>query len=107
MFSDFKSRGFQLEDTQLRAADRLDRLLVIMALAMYWCVRVGQEEARDHPTPLEKKTQEQTDPDHWTFKKLARSAVSWFKRGLRALKRRLQMQQPLPSFYPVCPVMRN
>jgi hypothetical protein len=25
-----------------------------MALAMYWCVRVGQEEARDHPTPLEK-----------------------------------------------------
>jgi hypothetical protein len=55
MFSDFKSRGFQLEDTQLRAADRLDRLLVIMALAMYWCVRVGQEETRDHPTPLEKK----------------------------------------------------
>ena len=54
MFSDFKSRGFQLEDTQLRAADRLDRLLLIMALAMYWCVRIGQEEARDHPTPLEK-----------------------------------------------------
>jgi hypothetical protein len=48
MFSDFKSRGFQLEDTQLRAADRLDRLLVIMALAMYWCVRVGQE-APDYP----------------------------------------------------------
>ena len=34
LFSDFKSRGFQLEDTQFRAADRLDRLLVIMALAM-------------------------------------------------------------------------
>jgi hypothetical protein len=55
MFSDFKSRGFQLEDTQLRAPDRLDRLVCIMALAMYWCVRIGQEEARDHPTPLEKK----------------------------------------------------
>ncbi|MFZ1828338.1 MAG: transposase [Candidatus Competibacteraceae bacterium] len=55
MFSDFKSRGFQLEDTQLHAPDRLDRLLVIMALAMYWCVRVGPEEIRDHPTPLEKK----------------------------------------------------
>ncbi len=55
MFSDFKSRGFQLADTQLRAADRLDRLLLIMALAMYWCVRVGQAAARDHPTPLEKK----------------------------------------------------
>jgi hypothetical protein len=55
MFSDFKSRGFQLEDTQLQAADRLDRLLLIMTLAMYWCVRVGQEETRAHPTPLEKK----------------------------------------------------
>ena len=55
LFSDLKSRGFQLEATQLRAPDRLDRLLVIMALAMYWCVRVGQEDARDHPTPLEKK----------------------------------------------------
>jgi hypothetical protein len=62
MFSDFKSRGFRLEDTQLRAPDRLDRLLVIMALAMYWCVRVGQEEARHHPTPLEKKRKSKRIP---------------------------------------------
>ncbi len=54
MFSDFKRRDFQLEDKQLRAADRLDRLLSIMALAMRWCVRVGQKEDYDHPTPLEK-----------------------------------------------------
>lgn len=107
LFSDLKSRGFHLAATQLRASDRLDRLLLIMALALHWCVRVGQEETRDHPTPLEKKAQEQTDPDHWTFKKLARSALSWFKRGLRLLLRRLQMQQPLPSFYRVCTVMRN
>jgi hypothetical protein len=78
-----------------------------MALAMHWCVRVGQEEAGDRPTPLGKKNQQQTNPNHSTFKKLARSAVSWFKRGLRALRRRLQMQQPLPPFYRVCPVMRN
>jgi hypothetical protein len=62
MFSDFKSRGVQLEGTPLRAADRLDRLLVIMALAMYWCARVGQEEARDHPTPLEKKLKSKRTP---------------------------------------------
>jgi len=42
LFSDFKSRGFQLEDTQLQAADRLDRLLLIMALALHGCVRIGQ-----------------------------------------------------------------
>ena len=107
LVSDFKSRGFDLETTQLRAPDRLDRLLLIRALALHWCARAGQEDARHHPTPLEKKPQEQTDPDHWTFKKLARSALSWFKRGLRLLLKRLQMQQPLPSFYHVCTVMRN
>ena len=35
MFSDFKSRGFGIEDTQLRYADRLDRLILVMALALY------------------------------------------------------------------------
>ena len=54
-FSDFKSRGFQLEDTQLQAPDRLDRLILIMTLAMYWCVRVGHHDALYNPTPLEKK----------------------------------------------------
>ncbi|MFN8665515.1 MAG: transposase [Thermomicrobiales bacterium] len=55
LFSDYKSRGFALEATQLRAPDRLDRLLLIMALALHWCIRGGQEDARAHPTPLEKK----------------------------------------------------
>ena len=54
-FSDFKSRGFQLEDTQLQAPDRLDRLVLIMTLAMYGCVRVGRHDALYNPTPLEKK----------------------------------------------------
>ena len=39
MFSDFKSRGFGIEDTQLRYADRLDRLILVMSLALYYyCV---------------------------------------------------------------------
>jgi hypothetical protein len=54
-FSDFKSRGFQLEDTQLQAPDRLDRLVLMMTLAMSWCVRVGRHDAFHNPTPLEKK----------------------------------------------------
>jgi hypothetical protein len=62
LFSDYKSRGFDLEATHLRAPDRLDRLLVIMALALHWCVRVGQEDARDHPTPLEKKFKPRPTP---------------------------------------------
>jgi hypothetical protein len=41
MFSDFKSRGFGVEDTQIRYADRLDRLLLVMALALYQAVSTG------------------------------------------------------------------
>jgi Transposase DDE domain len=99
MFSDLKGRGFDLEDSQLEHADRLERLLLIMSLAMYWCVRVGRDDALHSPTPLEKKTQAQTDPDHWSFRKLHRSLVSWFTRGLRRLKRCLQNGIPLPSFH--------
>lgn len=55
LFSDLKSRGFDLEATQLRDPERLDRLLLIMALALYWCVWTGVEDAYRHPTPLEKK----------------------------------------------------
>jgi len=107
LFSDVKSRGFDLEATQLRDPDRLDRLLLIMALALYWCVWTGLEDARDHPTALEKKAYAQPDLNHWTWRKLARSALSWFKRGFRILLRRLQVRQPLPLFYRVCMTMRN
>jgi Transposase DDE domain len=55
MFSDFKSRGFGLEATQLKHADRLERLILVMALALHWCVEVGRREAQNHPTPTEKK----------------------------------------------------
>ncbi|HRX70771.1 MAG: transposase [Candidatus Competibacteraceae bacterium] len=50
-----------------------------------------------------KKTHAQTDPEHWTFRKLARSAVSWFTRGLRVLERRLRMELPLPPYLPDLP----
>src|SRR5512143_686075 len=55
MFSDFKSRGFGIEDTQIRYPDRLDRLILVMALALYWAVSTGCWDAAHHPTPNEKK----------------------------------------------------
>src|SRR4051794_35219545 len=55
MFSDFKSRGSGIEDTQLRYADRLDRLILVMALALYVAVSTGQWDAVHWPTPSEKK----------------------------------------------------
>ena len=55
MFSDFKSRGFGLEDSQLSKPDRAERLILIMALGMYWCVSAGLEDALNNPTYEEKK----------------------------------------------------
>lgn len=100
MFSDFKSRGFGLEDTQLWYADRLDHLILIMSLAMFWCVKVGIEDANESPTALERKVLEQSDPDHWSFKKQARSVLSWFQRGLRKLLRLAEFGWELPEFCP-------
>jgi hypothetical protein len=51
-----------------------------------------------------KKTAEQTDPEHWSFRKLARSCLSWFQRGLRKLLRLAELGHPLPCFGP--PVAR-
>ncbi|MGF3027591.1 transposase, partial [Methylobacterium aquaticum] len=55
MFSDFKSRGFGIDNTQLRYPDRLARLLLVMALALYSAVSTGRWDEVHYPTPAEKK----------------------------------------------------
>ena len=66
-FSDFKSRGFDLEASQLEHAERLERLILIMSLAMYWCVRVGRDDALYRPTALEKKHTPRPTPTTGAF----------------------------------------
>jgi Transposase DDE domain len=41
MFSDFKSRGFGLNQSQIQKPDRLERLILIMSIALYWAVSCG------------------------------------------------------------------
>ena len=55
MFSDFKSRGFGLEDSQLQRVDRMDRLILVMTLALYWAVSTGMWAAKNAALPVEKK----------------------------------------------------
>src|SRR3954453_3849681 len=55
MFSDFKTRGFGLEDSQLRRPERLDRLILVMTLALFWAVSTGMWDAVHRATPDEKK----------------------------------------------------
>ena len=56
MFSDFKSRGFGLEDSQLQRTDRMDRLILVMALSLYWAVSTGMWASENTALPAEKKT---------------------------------------------------
>jgi len=56
MFSDFKSRGFGLEDSHLRRSERLGRLLLVMALALFWAVSTGMWDTVHRATPDEKKS---------------------------------------------------
>ena len=55
MFSDFKTRGFGLEDTHLHYPDRLEKLILIMAIAMIWAIFSGLFDAIIHSLPYETK----------------------------------------------------
>jgi len=55
MFSDFKSRGFGLMKSQIKKPDRLERLILIMSIALYWAVSCGAF-AEQQNAPLLKKT---------------------------------------------------
>lgn len=41
MFSDFKSRGFSITKTHLKHPDRIERLILILTIALYWAVSTG------------------------------------------------------------------
>src|SRR4051794_1946000 len=53
--SDFKTRGFNLADSQLARTDRLDRLVLVLALALHWAVSTGLWDAVENRTPVEKR----------------------------------------------------
>jgi len=56
MFSDFKSRGFGGEATEIQYPDRLARQPLVMALALHVAVSTGHHDARTNPIPAEKNT---------------------------------------------------
>src|SRR3954469_19359150 len=55
MFSDLKTRGFNLEDSQIARTDRLDRLVLVLALALHWAVSTGMWDAVANRPPAEKR----------------------------------------------------
>jgi hypothetical protein len=57
MFSDFKSRGFSLMQTHIRFADRLERLILILSIALHWAVSIGLAHEKSHQDHAEKRGQ--------------------------------------------------
>jgi hypothetical protein len=43
LFSDMKSRGFDLCSSHLRQCARLSRLLLLVSIGLYWCVSLGRD----------------------------------------------------------------
>lgn len=43
LFSDFKSRGFGITKTHLKHTDRIERLILVLTLALYWAVSTGMQ----------------------------------------------------------------
>jgi hypothetical protein len=43
LFSDFKSRGFGVTKTHLKHTDRIERLILVLTIALYWAVSTGMQ----------------------------------------------------------------
>lgn len=82
MFSDLKSRGFNINKTQLKTAPRLSRLLLVLTVAMMWAVSTGWYEHQVNPV-----------------KKLARSMLFAFKAGLHILRKAIIYPMKIPKLW--------
>jgi hypothetical protein len=58
MFSDFKSRGFGITNTKLKQADRIERLILILTVALYWATSTGMQPPENLPNHTQKKRQD-------------------------------------------------
>jgi hypothetical protein len=87
-FRDDKSGGFDLAHTRLHHPDRLERLLLAVAIATLWCHELGE-----HVLEQGEACRRQIDPG-------PRRELSLFQLGLRWLKRCLNVFiHLLPSFH--------
>lgn len=49
MFSDFKSRGFGITNTHIRKPERVEKLLLLLTLALYWATSTGMWCHQQYP----------------------------------------------------------
>ncbi len=86
-FKDDKSGGFDMAHTRLQHAERIERLLLALAIATLWCHELGEDVLTEG-----EPARRQIDPG-------ATRELSLFQLGLRWLKRALATAViPLPPF---------
>ena len=54
LFQNLKSRGFELEETHLTDAVKIDKLFGVLALGVAWAVKTGEIESRENPIEIKK-----------------------------------------------------
>ena len=52
LFQNLKSRGFELEETHLTEAGKIDKLFGVLALAAAWAVKTGELESAENPIEI-------------------------------------------------------
>lgn len=52
LFGILKSRGFNLEQSRLSCSEKLERLVMLLGLAILWALRIGELVIAKHPTRL-------------------------------------------------------
>jgi hypothetical protein len=55
MFCDFKSKGFGITSTHLTDPKRIERLILVLTIAMYFAVSTGMMDENDDITKGSKK----------------------------------------------------
>ncbi len=82
MFSDMKSRGFCITKTQLKHPDRIERLILVLTIAIYWAVSTGMAVAAKSTSRVKE-----------------RSMTSFFKQGLRLVLTAILTLATLPKLW--------
>jgi hypothetical protein len=74
LFQSLKGRGFHFEETHITALDRLEKVMVLLALTFCWAHKVGEWRAAQKPIPMNR------------YKDSQRPQFSYFRYGLDLLQ---------------------
>lgn len=101
-FRDDQSGGFDLEHTQLRHAERLERLLLAVALATLWCHELGEQVLR-----AGEDARREIDPGPKRELSLFQLGLRWLKRCVSTALHRLPVFMARLSALKLAPVVKT